>query len=203
MYGRYTKDLGEYAKDEARRLKQLERQRKKDDRARDKVNGQTDRKVCWQQSWWTSNIKQQWWEFSGTAWQAKKGQNIQGRFLVLAPFVREDGGRLGLLSTPRLHHGGFKLHDGQRNLNVHKRTRLALSRSNKRPDHSVLRLGHTSRVFDPVLSWLRSFSGAAKYRWVRWITHVIKIIIWCSFRIWNTRDEDDSERRCAERIFDL
>lgn len=83
---------------------------------------------------------------------------------MLAPLIRANGGRLGILSTPRFHHGGFKLHDGQRNLNVHERTRLALSRSNKRPDPSVLRMGHASGVLDPVLSWICSFSGAAKYR---------------------------------------
>jgi hypothetical protein len=61
MYGRYCKDLGEYAKDEARRLKQLERQRKKDDRARDKVKIEMKFKNEF------LNIKQQWWEFTGTS----------------------------------------------------------------------------------------------------------------------------------------
>lgn len=71
MYGRYTKDLGEYAKDEARRLKQLERQRKKDDRARDKVS-------YFPHNMKTLNIKQQWWELSGTSRQTSQGENIPG-----------------------------------------------------------------------------------------------------------------------------
>lgn len=83
MYGRYTKDLSEYAKDEARRLKQLERQRKKDDRARDKVN-----RVVVSLTLNALNIKQQSWELAGTPRQTKKGKNLSGRFVVLAPFVR-------------------------------------------------------------------------------------------------------------------
>lgn len=86
MYGRYTKDLGEYAKDEARRLRQLERQRKKDDRARDKVNDDITAK--WFRFFSEAvHIKQQWWEFSGTAGQPSTRKDLSSCFVVLATLV--------------------------------------------------------------------------------------------------------------------
>lgn len=48
--------------------------------------------------------------------------------MVLASLIRQNGGRLGILSDARFYHGRAELCHGQRNLNVYKRARLALPR---------------------------------------------------------------------------